>query len=273
MISVSDGRTWLTMISGGLKSSSSRKRYDCLDKSRYGLYSEALKAALNKKDLSEGSKSPSSGKRYDYLDKSRYGVHATALKAVVGRINILDIGCATGRLTRELIKRGHKVVGLEIDEAAAMNARMNGCVVVVGDTEKFAQLDFENESFDAVLCLDVLEHTRDPKKVLESIKPVIKSDGIVVCSLPNVANIRIRIELARGRWEYRDIGILDRTHLRFFSVSSARALIESAGYRIVHEEYTPWVPFMDNTRSGLAKKIVEAFPGLFAVQTIIIATK
>lgn len=180
---------------------------------------------------------------------------------------------STGRLAKVLIERGHKVVGLEIDEEAAMSARMNGCEVVFGDAEKFAQLGFEKESFDAVLCLDVLEHTRDPKRVLESIKPVIRSDGIIVCSLPNVANIRIRINLAMGRWEYREIGILDKTHLRFFSISSARTLIESAGYQIAYEEHTPWVPFMCNGNSRLAKKIVEAFPGLFAVQTIIIASK
>jgi 2-polyprenyl-3-methyl-5-hydroxy-6-metoxy-1,4-benzoquinol methylase len=223
--------------------------------------------------ISGESKSSSSWKRYDCLDNSRYGVHAAALKAVVGRSNILDVGCATGRLTRVLTERGHKVVGLEIDEAAAMNARMNGCDVVIGDAENFAQLGFQNESFDAVLCLDVLEHTRDPKRLIESIKPVIKSDGIIVCSFPNVANIRIRIELAAGRWEYREIGILDKTHLRFFSVSSARALVESAGYRIVTVQHTPGIPLLDNAKSRFAKRIAEAFPGLFALQTIIIASK
>jgi len=83
-----------------------------------------------------------------------------------------------------------------------------------------------------VVCADVLEHLSDPASLLASARRWIAPQGLLLVSIPNVANLAIRLSLAAGRFEYTDTGILDRTHLRFFTRESANRLIDAAGFRV-----------------------------------------
>ena len=102
-----------------------------------------------------------------------------------------------------------------------------------------ASVESWNRPFDDVVCADVLEHLPDPSAVLQRVRGWIAPGGRLYVSLPNVANAAVRLSLLAGRFEYADAGILDRTHLRFFTRRTARRLVEEAGFRIGGVRPTP----------------------------------
>jgi len=123
-----------------------------------------------------------------------HGSHEKLL-ALVGRPErVLDVGCATGYVASRLQAQGVKVVGIELDERAAAQARRFCEAVHVGDVETM-ELPLEPGSFDAVVCGDFIEHLRDPQAFLARIRPLLRADGRLVLSTPNVANWAMRLGL------------------------------------------------------------------------------
>jgi O-antigen biosynthesis protein len=156
--------------------------------------------------------------------------HAYALAMVGYNKSVLEVGCATGYFTKAMVERGCKVVGLELDPGAASRAEAWADRVVVGDIDGGAVWDqVDDESFDVIVCGDVLEHLRDPLGALRAAVRKLKPDGYVVISLPNVAHGDVRLQLLSGAFRYRDLGLLDRTHIRFFTLETARELLRDAG--------------------------------------------
>jgi 2-polyprenyl-3-methyl-5-hydroxy-6-metoxy-1,4-benzoquinol methylase len=159
---------------------------------------------------------------------------AVLLDLVGRRKSVLDVGCATGYLGEALIARGCTVTGIEIDRDAADEARTRLNRVVVGD---LTELDLDealgSDRFDVVLMGDVLEHMVDPSSLLVRAASLLAPGGSVVISIPNVSHGSVRLALLQGRWQYKDRGLLDRTHLRFFTRPSVEALVRDAGLRIV----------------------------------------
>ncbi|HLN06781.1 MAG TPA: methyltransferase domain-containing protein [Acidimicrobiales bacterium] len=156
--------------------------------------------------------------------------HAFALEMIGHNKTVLEVGCATGYFTKVLAERGCKVVGMEIDPEAAKVAEGWAERVVVGnvdDTEVWDRVD--DETFDVVTFGDVLEHLRDPLAVLRVAVRKLKPFGCVVISLPNVAHGDVRLSLLHGDFRYQEIGLLDRTHIRFFTLQTARELLQDAG--------------------------------------------
>lgn len=145
----------------------------------------------------------------------------------------LDIGCGAGAVSAALKKSGivAEAEGVEVFPAAAARAAQRLRRVYSVDLAQTTG-DLPLSSYDLVLCLDVLEHMVDPWSALERIKGLMKSDGTLLVSLPNVRNFRVVVPLLMGKWTYRESGLLDQTHLRFFTRSSARELIEGAGFRV-----------------------------------------
>ncbi len=124
------------------------------------------------------------------------------------------------------------MVGVEyVAEQAAQAARVLD-VVHVGDVQTL-ELPYAPGSFDCLVYADVLEHIIDPWSLLVCHRPLLASGGTLIVSLPNVQFIGVIAGLLRGRWDYRERGVLDRTHLRFFTRRSAQTMIEDAGYRIM----------------------------------------
>lgn len=105
--------------------------------------------------------------------------------------------------------------------------------------DSVARVETWSRAFDVVVCADVLEHLPDPAAVLDRVRGWIAPGGRLFVSLPNVANVAVRLSLLAGRFEYAEAGILDRTHLRFFTRRSALRLVESAGFRIRRVRPTP----------------------------------
>ena len=174
------------------------------------------------------------------LKRFKYNSHYWVLKflsAAERPLRILDVGTADGYLGAILKNRGHSLVGVEQDLAAAEQARPYYDCFHVADIESF---EFPyREEFDFILFADVLEHVRDPIRVLQRSLPTLKKTGELIISLPNVANIVIRLSLLVGRFDYCERGILDRTHLRFFTLSGLKKMMQEASCRILEVAPTP----------------------------------
>ena len=162
--------------------------------------------------------------------------HRLVLAAVPDGARVLDVGCSTGYLASELTRRGCRVVGVEADPEAAGQARERCELVIVGDIEEPAVLAELPREMDAVLLADVLEHLRDPWRVLAALRDMLAPDGRAVVSLPNIGHWTARRALARGRFPYAEHGLFDRTHLRFFTRASACELAERSGFAVEREE-------------------------------------
>jgi 2-polyprenyl-3-methyl-5-hydroxy-6-metoxy-1,4-benzoquinol methylase len=150
---------------------------------------------------------------------------------------LLDVGAADGLLSRLLTERGWKVTGLEADPAAAAAGAAHCERMIVADLD--AGIPALEGEFDAIVCADVLEHLRDPAGALATLRRALARGGQVVISMPNVAHLWMRLSLLAGRFEYAERGILDRTHLRFYTRRTLTALVTGAGLRIARLTSTP----------------------------------
>jgi SAM-dependent methyltransferase len=146
---------------------------------------------------------------------------------------VLDVGCGTGQFGRLLRSRGHHITGVELVHEAAEQARSWLDHVETLDVEA-EPFPFPPAAFDAIVFADVLEHLIDPWRVLREAVELLAPDGVVVASIPNLQNIDVMRRLLRGRWDYRERGITDFGHLRFFTLHTIRGLFAQAGLEIVH---------------------------------------
>jgi 2-polyprenyl-3-methyl-5-hydroxy-6-metoxy-1,4-benzoquinol methylase len=170
----------------------------------------------------------------DLFDKDE-GYYAQSRDDVMSLIppearTILDVGCGKGILGRKLSTRERKVCGIEKDPVVAEEASRHLETVVVGDVESVS-LPFTERSFDCLIFADILEHLKDPWEVLRSMRRFLSEGGEVVASIPNVRHYKVIRSLVRGHWNYTRSGILDITHLRFFTLEGIRSLFEQTGYR------------------------------------------
>jgi O-antigen biosynthesis protein len=170
--------------------------------------------------------------KYTRYDDSPGSTHNLVVELVPEGASVLEVGCATGYMSDVLVRRkGCRVTGIELDPIAAAEASAYCERVIVGDVETLDLKDhLEGERFNAVLFADVLEHLRDPVAVLRRVQPFLAEGGAVVASIPNIAHISVRLALLSGEFRYRNLGLLDETHLRFFTRASIVDLFESTGF-------------------------------------------
>lgn len=208
---------------------------------------------------------------YVALNERPHGGHAKLLALVGSNKRVLDVGCSSGYLARPLVERGCTVVGIEQDEAAAQAARAVCVEVLVGDVETL-ELPLEPGSFDVVLCGDLIEHLREPEAFLARMRPLLREDGRLVLTTPNVANWSVRLALLAGRWRYTERGILDRTHVHLFTRRTLVDALERAGYGVVKLDYTVPVPGIGSPSvERVAHAVGKLRPPLFAYQFVVAA--
>lgn len=159
------------------------------------------------------------------------------LRRETAPVAILDVGTASGYLGKVWRKNGHFVAGIEYDAATAEKAREHYDTFQVADIERFEFPD--RPEFDYIVFADVLEHLRDPAAVLRRCIPALKESGKIIISVPNIANWIIRLSLLAGKFDYMDRGILDRTHLRFFTLRSLKGLMSEISCDVVDAIPTP----------------------------------
>jgi O-antigen biosynthesis protein len=153
-------------------------------------------------------------------------------------LHVLDVGCACGgnlMRIREL-NPSAQLFGIEICEGAASIAKCFGQIENM-DIENTEHLEWK-DTFDYIILGDILEHLYNPWQVLRKLYGFLKPDGAVVASIPNVMHISVLQHLLQGQWRYTDAGILDRTHLRFFTKSEIIAMMEGTGLRIAAMTYS-----------------------------------
>ena len=155
--------------------------------------------------------------------------HSSALRMTGSGQRVLEVGCSVGHVTEHLVAAGNSVVGVEIDAEAADAAREFADRVHVIDLDVTRLSEVERDQFDVMIFGDVLEHLRRPEDTLVDACSLLAPGGRVVISVPNVAHVDVRLMLLEGRWEYQPTGLMDDTHLRWFTKASLRDLLRAAG--------------------------------------------
>lgn len=150
-------------------------------------------------------------------------------------IKILDVGCGAGGLGRTLLRQNpsREMYGVEIVEGAAKEAAKVYKKVHVGELESI-DFPYGDGFFDVIIFADVLEHLIDPWSALEGLRKYLNDDGVVISSIPNVGHWSMISALCRGEWSYVESGILDKTHLRFFTKKTIHSMYRNAGFKVNH---------------------------------------
>ncbi len=145
---------------------------------------------------------------------------------------ILDVGCAAGGIGKYVKVKNPscKVYGIEVDELAVINAKQYYDEVFVMNLDHLEDLPIPHYSFDVIICADVLEHLYNPYRVLAILSKYLKEGGTLITSIPNIRHISTVNELLRGNWAYEYAGILDNTHIRFFTLKEMQKMLFDAGY-------------------------------------------
>ena len=186
---------------------------------------------------------------------------------------VLDVGCSVGALGSTIKEHfGSEVVGIELMEDMAKEARKCLDKVFVGDVRSvFLSGKLKKNSFDVIVFADVLEHLQDPWEIVRLTKELLQPGGVLVVSLPNIRHISTLCSLIfKGYWPYRDRGIHDRTHLRFFTRRNVKELFKNedfqiekirANYRIIERPH-----FLNKIAKVFALPVIRGF---FAFQYLV----
>ena len=190
---------------------------------------------------------------YQYFEDVNWGL--LRLWGDRKNLDVLDVGCGFATTSQHIAERGNRVTGIESSGEAVTVARGRVNDVVHADLQQLDEVKraLAGRRFDVIIFADVLEHLAWPIGILRGYLDLLSEGGSVIVSLPNVGLWSVRLNLLAGRFHYDETGVLDRTHLRFFTRRTARELIEHAGLEIVRRTYNPGLvrPFVP-----LAKKLL-----------------
>lgn len=182
---------------------------------------------------------------------------------------VLEIGCATGFMGEYLIKNKKcEVVGVDLGHAEVNEARKRLAAVIEGDIEREDTLRKIKGKYDVIFASALIEHLKDPNLAIKNWKKFLKKDGFLVVTTPNIAHWSIRVSLLLGKFDYQEYGILDNTHLHFFTTKTFKDLFTKNGYRV--EEF-----LIDSVGGGyprISRLLSTYFPNLFAYQMVIKAS-
>ena len=186
---------------------------------------------------------------YQYFEDVNWGL----LRLWNGRrgLRVLDAGCGFATTSERIQQLGNEVTGIEESAVACEVARKRLAHVVQADLQ---QADLGDAQFDVMIFADVLEHVPWPVSLLRNYLRWLAPNGSVILSLPNVGLWSVRFAHLFGRWEYQETGVLDRTHLRFFTRKNSRWLIRECGLSVVRTTYNPGIvrPFVPHAKKLLS---------------------
>jgi glycosyltransferase involved in cell wall biosynthesis len=217
----------------------------------------------------------------DYeLKEGEISSHAQIVQWIGNRepVRVLDLGCAGGHLANELRKRGHTVVGVDVEEHDGVRERVDE--FILRDLDQGLG-DSVQGPFDIVLAADVLEHVRTPERLLDDAHTVLAADGTLLTCVPNFGHWYARMRVATGTFSYERRGILDAGHVRFFTKRTFEKMVRDEGYTIARRQNLG-LPFEVLGRGGkqqvkasarilgaLDKTLVAAWPSLFGYQFLV----
>ena len=179
----------------------------------------------------------------------------TSHRIILGQITpgstVLECGCASGYMTRYMTEMlGAKVSIVELNPSDYDKAREYAADGICTDLESREWWDYyQGRKFDYILFADVLEHLLNPERVLNRAVDLLKEDGTIIASIPNVAHADILVNLLNGRWNYTPLGLLDNTHIHFWAEKNLDGLFRQAGLTVVEQDYTILSPFTTEQKS------------------------
>lgn len=205
------------------------------------------------------------------LKQSNYSSHYYFARLVGYNNDVLDVGCGEGFFAQRIAEAGNRVVGIDILPEAQHAGALTQYISADLDQGLSAALpSLAGQQFDRILLQDVLEHLRFPDQLLQDCSKLLRaSHGQLLVSVPNVANITVRLSLLLGRFEYAQRGILDKTHLRFFTQRSARRLLEHNGFEIINA-YMTVMPIELAVGLPATNRIMRMFNYLLAALTYLL---
>lgn len=217
--------------------------------------------------------------RYDYPPDGPEEAHGLLMKWVPVGAAVLDVGAGSGTFA-ELVKRERQadVTCIEPDVRRAETARSRGLNVFTGNVEEFGAT--AARSYDVAVLADVIEHLMYAAPILRSIRPLLGTQGHLIVSVPNAAHWTIRLALLRGRFDYDVTGLMDATHVRWYTLESLKRLLTANGYVVENHAgsmgsmlrpYTraPWTFLPHRYRFGVLRRLIRYFPSVFALQHVI----
>ncbi|MBS1858394.1 MAG: methyltransferase domain-containing protein [Acidobacteria bacterium] len=215
------------------------------------------------------------------IKHSRRSSHDYALRLVGRGHRVLDIGCGEGFFAAEVARNENRVSGVDALPLPERNEVLEQYVQRDLNAPEGLADAFGRGRFDRVLLLDVLEHMAQPERLLAEARAATAQGGEIVISVPNVANITVRLKLLCGRFDYEERGILDRTHLRFFTRRTARRFLEENGCEVLETRATVMpleLVFGLSPENSLMRAInavcalfTAAMPRLFGYQWVFVA--
>ena len=193
--------------------------------------------------------------------------------------NFLDIGCSIGTLGKQIkdIIPNSNVTGIELSEEMGKVALNILDKVIIGDVENNVMNQLNNNSFDCILLGDIVEHLKDPWSLIKECKRVLKKNGTIIASIPNIRHISTIYNLViKGYWPYRERGIHDKTHLRFFTIKNIMNLFEDE--KLVKEKVIEKYRFIErphklNKKAGIIPFILYPLKSFFVFQYIVVYKK
>lgn len=217
---------------------------------------------------------------YTEFNDHPYEAHRLVYDLIRPQSLILDLGCATGYFGWELKKKECQTTGVEQEIAAAKIARKHLHQLILADLERPNSLKLPKKKFDYILMMDVLEHLRNRVELLSRARHWLKPDGKLIISTPNIAHISIRIKLLFGDFTYTKMGILDRTHVHFYTKKTLDEVLNESGWQV-----TQWyvssdfgqMPFLGRILKKIPKYfqslVTDLFPSFLGVQWVVSCKK
>ncbi len=191
--------------------------------------------------------------------------HGIILSQITPGSMVLECGCATGYMTRYMKEAlDAKVSIVELNPSDYDQAKKYAADGICTDLESREWWDYyQGRKFDYILFADVLEHLRNPERVLKWAVDLLKEDGTIIASIPNVAHADILVNLLNGRWNYTPLGLLDNTHIHFWAEKNLDGLFRQAGLTVVEQDYTILSPFTTEQKSE--ENILGLLPAIYTL--------
>lgn len=204
---------------------------------------------------------------------NKYNIDRMAVESVPNKSYVLDVGCATGYIGEYLIKQKNcRVIGIENNSEEVMLAKKRLTKVINLDIESEDAImkihkATNNKKFDLIYATSLIEHLKNPDQFLLSMRKIMKKNGKIIISTPNISHWKIVVDLLRGEFKYSKYGILDKTHLVFFTIKSFVRLLKDNGYKVQSVR-------LDCVGGGfpkISRCLCYVFPNLFTYQILICA--
>ncbi len=222
--------------------------------------------------------------KYTSFNHTPYEAHMMVFERIKPNSKILDLGCASGYFAKELLKKNCRVWGMDADKEAVQEAKKYCVEVKVADLDELSPErnpfgHLPGVKFDYILLLDVLEHLKNPEKLLKLLKKYLKKDGEIIVSVPNIAFISLRLSHMAGKFDYQKTGIMDESHLHFYTKKTLIDLITKCGLKIIDfdaasgfSQITLIGKYFNSVPKYWQYRITKLFPALLGYQFIIVCT-